>query len=406
MESTYVGHAGAISHSAGSKCREIPSGTPSPFRRLRILTFLEGRTISGAVKPVLELAREAAMHVDSNLELITVAYTRESGRNALEDAVRQLGIPLELVRERGPWDIRILPRLRAIVAYWQPDIIWTHNCKSHFLVRLLSLHHRAKWIATHHGYTSEALRTLAYNQLDRWSLRAAHRVVTDCHAFTSQLASRIAPSQHMHVQHNPIRAIGLKRDPSLLNLRSQLRIPDDTRIVLTIGRLSSEKGHADLLRALLERRSRYPRIALIVLGDGPERQRLAALLSEAKLDDTVHFVGFQEDVQSYLSAADLFVLPSRSEGSPNVLLEALDAGVPVVATAVGGVPEIVEDGVSALLVPARQPVALASAIDRALADGTLRHQLVTAGRRVLAKHSPEEYFRQMSVLFEESCETS
>ena len=140
--------------------------------------------------------------------------------------------------------------------------------------------------------------------------------------------------------------------------------------MLSVGRLSKEKGQDGLLRAFATVEAEPKR--LLLLGDGPELEPLRALACELKIQNAVSFPGLQSNVRPYYELADVFVLSSHSEGSPNVLLEAMDAGVPVVATAVGGVPELVTNEVDALLVPDRDVAALAKAITRVLGDEALR----------------------------------
>ena len=144
-----------------------------------------------------------------------------------------------------------------------------------------------------------------------------------------------------------------------------------------VGRLTTQKGVDLLLRAwaqLVEPRQ------LILVGEGAERSSLEALASELHLD-YVTFTGSTNDVRSYLQQADLFVLPSRSEGIPNALLEAMACGLPVVASAVGGIPDVVQDGESGLLVPPDDVPALAKAIRRLLVDPDLRRQMGQKARQ-------------------------
>ena len=162
--------------------------------------------------------------------------------------MRERGLPLEVIQETRPWDWRIIPQLRNAIARWQPDIIWTHSCKSNFLVRLFSLQKGAKWVATHHGYTKDALRTRLYNQLDRWSLPGADLVLTVCSVFAQKLANTGILPDRIQVQQTPIRANCQRPYPASLD-PSNLGIAADAGIVLTVGRLSSEKGHADLIHA-------------------------------------------------------------------------------------------------------------------------------------------------------------
>lgn len=151
-----------------------------------------------------------------------------------------------------------------------------------------------------------------------------------------------------------------------------------------VGRLTTQKGVDLLLRAWAELTE--PR-ELILVGDGAERPSLEALASQLKLDH-VTFIGSTNDVRTYLQQADLFVLPSRAEGIPNAMLEAMACGLPVVATPVGGIPDVVLDGESGLLVPPEDVPALAAAIRRLLADSDLRHQMGQKAReRVVSDYS-------------------
>ncbi len=373
-------------------------------RPLQVLVFLEASTVSGAVKPVLEFAREAAASTSGRTPKMTmVLYVRGRQESSLLGAVRAEGIPIEIVTEGHPFDLRVVPQLRDLARRLQPDIIWTNNTKSHFLVRLSALHRTADWIAFHHGYTKEAWRTKIYNELDRWSLPRAQRVVTVCHDFARQLQSKGVPAARLRVIRNPIRVSSPVSEAGKAQLRAELGL-SDSRVLLSVGRLSLEKGHADLLRAMAQVRAVEGtgcESYLLIVGDGPERRSLQRLCSELKLDDVVRFTGYLADVQVYYEISDIFVLPSHSEGSPNVLLEALAAGLPVVATAVGGLPEVLSNEVNALLVPKQDVAQLANAIRRLLNDPLLRQRLAAQGKEVVAQHDPQSYFRSVVGLFEE-----
>src|SRR5262249_31791765 len=146
-------------------------------------------------------------------------------------------------------------------------------------------------------------------------------------------------------------------------------------VVLSIGRFSREKGHIELVGAASEMTRARPdlRFHFLLAGDGAERQRVSN--AAGSLGCPFTFAGHVPDVMPLLGAADVFVLPSYSEGSPNVLLEAMAAGVPIVSSNVGGVPETVENERSALLVPPRDPRALAAAILRVADEAELSSRL-------------------------------
>jgi glycosyltransferase involved in cell wall biosynthesis len=181
-------------------------------------------------------------------------------------------------------------------------------------------------------------------------------------------------------------------------LRDRLALSADARVILCVGRLSSEKGQADLLAALRLLRRDRPQLAikLILVGDGIERPTLERAAAAPDLASAVIFAGHSSNVWPYFSLADVLALPSHSEGSPNALLEAMAAGVPIVACKVGGVPETVEDGSSALLVPPSNPAAMASALARVLEDRALAARLVTnASERLVTRFSPEARYQAL-----------
>jgi glycosyltransferase involved in cell wall biosynthesis len=213
------------------------------------------------------------------------------------------------------------------------------------------------------------------------------------------------PAEKIRVQHNSIRPAAPPAAEDVHAWRERLGISNDQRVILSIGRLSKEKAHADLIAAFRELCEAHPDLncKLLIVGDGPERETLEATTRDSGFAERVVFTGQMRDVLPFYAMADVFVLSSHSEGSPNVLLEAMAARVPVVATSVGGVPEIVENEKSALVVPARDPSALAAAIMRMLRDSNLSARLVEEAVEILAKnHTPEQYVRSLIKVYEDA----
>jgi glycosyltransferase involved in cell wall biosynthesis len=280
--------------------------------------------------------------------------------------------------------------------------------KSHFLVWRSGLWRKHPWIAFHHGYTDTDRKMRLYNRLDRWSLPHADRLVTVCRAFALELSASTGVSiDKISVQHNSIRREPPASAADVNALRARLGISETEKVVLAVGRLSREKGHNDLIEGFKLVRETNPALSvkLIIVGDGPERSRLEANAESLGVEELVVFTGQVSDVQPFYAMAEVFVLPSHSEGSPNVLLEAMAASVPVVATAVGGVPEIVTNHESALLVPPNDPKALAAAIGQLLADKTLGQRLVTnAATLVETRFTPDNYARSLVAIYREVIE--
>ena len=288
---------------------------------------------------------------------------------------------MTVLEERHPLDPRLLRAVSRLIHRVTPDIVQTHNIKSHALVAAARWRGvRVPWIAFHHGYTQTDLKMRVYNRLDRHWLRHADAVIAPCDAFIGELTACGVDWLRTTVLHNAV-------DPRVALDRTAARQAlgvDGRYLIVSIGRLSREKGHDVLIDACARLDALLrERLTVIIVGAGPARARLEARARSGRVP--VRFEGFQPCVDQYYAAADLFVLPSRSEGSPNVLLEALAAGCPVIATRVGGVPEIVEHGVSASLVAPDRPVEIGDAIAHLLGDPAAAASIADGGRRAAAR---------------------
>jgi len=160
----------------------------------------------------------------------------------------------------------------------------------------------------------------------------------------------------------------------------------DDRLVMTAGRLHRQKGFDCLIHAMAVVHAAYPRVKLLILGEGEEENNLKKLARSLELIDTIQFMGLRPDVDRLLHCIDLFVLPSRWEGLPNAVLEAMAAGKPVVATEVGGIPELVVQGVTGVIVPPQDVQALAEAIKALLSDEPRALTMGAAGRERVQRH--------------------
>ena len=257
-----------------------------------------------------------------------------------------------------------------------------------------------RWLAFHHGYTAENLKMHFYNTLNRVSLPAANRVITVCNPFAEMLANRGVDKSNIEVLPNSIENSPPVSAEEVGNLRRQLEIRPDERVLVTIGRFSTEKGHSDLISAMGHLTRMLPDVSIrhVLVGDGLERHNVEHAAAAAGIRSRFIFAGYHQNVRPFYALADIYVLSSHSEGSPNVLLEAMTAGVPIVATAVGGVPETVRHEETALLVEPHHPEQLAEAIARLLNDASLRGAFAgAASRDVATRFSPDAYRRTFDI---------
>lgn len=358
---------------------------------------MEAQWVTGPAKNLIAFATRLRDFPPPGLprvELSVATFQRPSApADRFLSALETARIPVHIIPERRTGDPRVASHLRALVDSVRPDIVQTHNSKSHFLMRAAGLSRRVHWIAFHHGFTARDRRDRFYNHIGRWALRGAPRVVTVCRAFALELSRAGVPASRISVRHNMVEPFVAPPPAELRVLRERLAISPEAHVLLAAGRLSAEKGHADLLEAmaLLCAAGHPAPLRLVVVGDGPERQALEQRCAALNLSGSVIFTGQQAGVGPYYGIAGIFVLPSHSEGSPNVLLEAMSAGLPIVATEVGGTPELVSNEDSALLVECRDPRALSRAIGRLLEDRPLAGRLAAAARAASSAYTPEAY---------------
>lgn len=182
-------------------------------------------------------------------------------------------------------------------------------------------------------------------------------------------------------------------------LRTELQVPEGSLLLLSVGRLTKPKGHVDLLDALAPPSNRDAAFVLALAGDGPLRPALEAQANNLGIAEKLRFLGVRHDIDRLLLAADIYVQPSLQEGLSIALLEAMAAGLPVIATAVGAAVDVIVDGESGVLVPPNDPVALAAALEELLVDVDKRQRLGRAGRaRVAREYSLERMCRAYETL--------
>jgi len=208
------------------------------------------------------------------------------------------------------------------------------------------------------------------------------------------------PAARVVTIHNGIDPEKFQRQRIRAEARLQLGLPEKSLLVGGLGRLDEAKGFEYLLTAAARLRSEFPSLVVVIAGDGPLRKPLEATASQLGISQVVRFLGFQQDVQSVLDALDLFALPSLCEACPYAVLEAMATELPVVGATVGGVPELMVEGKTGLLVPPRDADRLAAALRTVLKDAELRNRMGIAGReRVIRNFQEQDMVRETIDLY-------
>jgi glycosyltransferase involved in cell wall biosynthesis len=237
--------------------------------------------------------------------------------------------------------------------------------------------------------------------IDRWLARYTDRVVGNSQAVVDFYRRIGIPADRLALIRS---GIGAEEPPAVdrAAVRADFGWPPDAPLLLFAGRLAPQKGVDDLIAAIDLVQYNVPQLRVLIAGDGPMRTQLEAAAAAFRLGGMVQFIGHRNDVPRLLAAADLLVLPSLYEGLPNVVLEAMQFSKPVVATAAPGTTEVVADGKTGVLVPPRDPPALAQAIRRLVEDPEHARQLGAAGReRVASDFRAETMIDAYASLYEE-----
>ena len=295
---------------------------------------------------------------------------------ALVEEARKRGIDTFVMRKRRGFDVRLIFALRRLLREQGVDVVHTHNFAPLIYGSLAARLCGMGTVNTRHGRAALKMHPLI------WAL-------TDRVVGVSEDA-RVELMRHNRIRADKVRVIINAIDlsaykaeaPPSAARRLELGIPADVPVCGIVGRLSPEKDHRTLLLALDALRTSGSSAHLVVVGGGPLEAELKSLARCLGLDQRVHFLGFRSDVAELLPLLDLFVLSSTEEGVSLTLIEAMAAGLPIVATRVGGNPEVVIDGETGVLVEARQPIALAAAIGALLADPAARTRMGRHAREV------------------------
>ena len=329
---------------------------------MRVYQFITPSQIGGAEVHVLTLCRKLAQRGHH----VTVVCPR--GR-ALTRELEDRGFDVWAPRTTGKVDPLTLVRLAARLRRDRADILHAHLSTASLIGSLAARLAGVPSIATVHGLNR------------RITFMGAQRIIAVSHAVRRHLVAQGMPESRITVIHNGIELERYRQPPDAGPVRIRLALAPGESLIGAVGRLGPEKGHSYLIEAvaLLIRRDRLP-VRLVIVGEGRSRPALEATTLRCGVSDRVTLVGFQRDVMPYEAALDLFCLPSLKEGLSLSALEAMALAKPVVASRVGGTPEVVVDGETGLLVEPANPEALAQALAGMLRDRERARRMGEAGR--------------------------
>ena len=363
-----------------------------PIRGARIALFIESDGPGGAERMVAQLAGEL-----ENGGCSAVAFLPADGEGWLGRELAAAGVAVEHVRLEHPFSLQLSRELAAALRRHRIDVVHSHEftmawCGA-WAARRAGLPH----LITMHGgrYYAQRFRR-------RLALRTAIAFSRQLVAVSDPLAAGL--SRDLWVRRARIITIanGVRFTPAARStLRAELALSDADRLAVAVGNLYPVKGHTHLLEALAQLRSTHPQLHVALAGRGKLAAALEARARDLGLGGRVHFLGLRQDVANVLAAADVFVLPSLSEGLPLALLEAMFASRPIVASDVGDVPVALAGGAAGLLVPPGDATALARAIDRLLTQPFEAQRLGSSAQaRAAAEYGIERMVRRYAGLYQ------
>lgn len=353
---------------------------PRPARRLRILVVIKCLGLGGAERLLVDTVGSG----DADRFDYEVAWVLDAER-ALVSTLEARGTVVHPLGATSNRDMRWLFRLRRILRSGEYDVVHFHLPHTAALGRLVvaSLPRRRRPAIVYTEHSLWNRMAVAVRVVNRAGIGLDQALIVVSEAAHEALPRALRPRARVVVHGVDLGAAGsvvADRPRLRAEVRSELGAADGELLALTVANLRPEKGYDTLLDAARLVVDRGLPVRFVSVGRGSEEAPMAERRRTLGLEAQFTFLGLRQDVLRLLAAADLFVLPSRQEGLPVVLMEATGVGLAIVATAVGGVPQVLTDGVDGLVVPPDSPAALADAIARLACDPGLRARLGAAAR--------------------------
>lgn len=379
-------------------------------RPIRLAYVLTPITFGGAEKVSLNFLSNFDREL-IDLHLIALVRPWEKPPLLLEE-VKRLGLEYTTLPTRihpGIDPFRILRAIWALYRIFRKlrfDLLHTHGYFADICALPIARLYRIPSISTCHGFIDIDWNLQLYNRLDLWALKLCSRIITVSDDLRDGLKKSGIDKENISVITNavPLLPSGLKNDNDSISFRQQHGVSTEEFVFAFVGRLSEEKGLRYLLEAFAGLIQQADHAKLVLIGEGPQRQMLEHSVTELELEQRVLFTGFQKQISPWLEIANCFVLPSLTEGTPMALLEAMAAGVPVVATSVGGVPDVITNDVNGLLVPSEDADAFRDGMARIILNPDLREKYSSEARKTIEIHySVEPWCKKILSIYRDLC---
>jgi len=364
-------------------------------KKIRILWIVPSLDQGGAEKQLCLLAQGIDRE---KFEPLVITLTRSGPR---EQELREANCPMVHIHKRGKFDIGAYGRLIKAINNFQPDVVHTWIFAANAYGRLAAIRSKVPVIFGGERCVDPWKKTY-HHWIDRYLAKRTTGIITNSNAITDFYVAHGHDRSKFHVIHNGIPA----REPSPLTRQEaaqQMGLDPNRRWIAAIGRLWTQKNYKDMIWAAEMLRVRYGNTTFVIFGDGPERQRLEHYCDQVRAAQQVKFLGQRQDAADLLPHFDLFWNASLYEGQSNSILEAMQAGVPIIASNIAGTRDLIQHEKTGLLFPVGDVGELMKASARVLDDAAL-YQLLsdTAKKSIDTNFSVETMVAKHELLYTES----
>jgi glycosyltransferase involved in cell wall biosynthesis len=366
------------------------------MKKSTIMHIRDSSGIFGAERVILTLGHNINQDL-FNLKLLCM--DRGDGRSLrLITRARSIGIEVKTVGVRGRLDLGALLKIRKTLIENSVSIIHSHDFKSDFYGLLASINLPMKIVLTAHGSTRDSILKRFYLFCDeRLVYRFFDRIIAVSEGLRGDLVRKGIPLKKISIIKNCL-DLGILQNENASE--PTLAIPRGHRVFAVIGRLYPDKGHRYFIEAFSKVHKKHPKITGLIIGEGPTKEEIAKQVKAAELDRAIMLCGFRSDMSTVYDRVDYVIIPSLTEGLPYVLLEAMASKVPVVATRVGDIPALIDDGVTGYLVQPADSNALGKRMRDLLRYPQKAKEMSQRGHRFVMDHfSYERMVKQTQELY-------
>ncbi|MCA9199211.1 MAG: glycosyltransferase [Planctomycetales bacterium] len=360
--------------------------TENSSEPIRVLVL---RAVDGAGGGADQIILRNAVHVSPQIQM-RLCFLRHQDDAEFDFDVRanKLGLDYTEILHRGPFDLQVLSKLADVIQTFQPQVVHSHEYKVNYLNWRLSQRLQFATLATSHGWTGESIRErYFYYPADKWILRSFDHVLAVSDQIRNELRRwQVAPDK-VDVILNAIDPQEYVASQSVrTKMRTQLNVDDDTILLGAVGRLERQKRFDILIDTFAQHLSNRPNLRLMIAGEGSLKAKLQQQIVRLGLTNRCQLLGHRSDIRDLYQAFDVLVQSSDYEGTPTVVVEAMALQVPVVATDAGGTAQLLQHKMQGLIVPKRDPVALADAIRQTIDQPEITQRRIQAARTHVQQH--------------------